>query len=168
MNRPAILARFPHVRLRHRPEPVIKPDDVARYPELADDIAFLDTEVGPTFLDSDRVALEKQNRYRLQQVVVLLGSALLTGLGGLQALYPDQQWPGLLVVTLGIVLTGMSQMAGELKTLDAFLTERVKAERLRAMYFRYLSRTGRYAGGDRVRVLRHAVLAVERGEEPRR
>ena len=34
------------------------------------------------------------------------------------------------------------------------------------MYFRYLSRTGRYRGDDRVTVLRRAVLAVERGEEP--
>ena len=68
---------------------------------------------------------------------------------------------------LGVLLTGVSQAAGELKTLDRFLTERVKAERLRAMYFRFLSRTGRYRGDDRVSVLRRAVLAVERGEEPK-
>ena len=99
-------------------------------------------------------------------MIILLGSALLTGLGGLQAVFPAQRWLGLVLVVLGILLTGVSQAAGELKTLDCFLTERVKAERFRAMYFRYLSRTGRYRGDDRVTVLRRAVLAVESGEEP--
>jgi hypothetical protein len=72
----------------------------------------------------------------------------------------------LAVLVLGVGLTAVSRTAGELKTLDCFLGERVKAERLRSMYFRYLSRTGRYRGDDRESVLRRAVLAVQRGEEP--
>jgi hypothetical protein len=168
MRRPAIVARFPRLRLRlpEEPEPIIPTDEAGRYPALADDIGVLDKEVGRTFAISERAARVAQNRYRRQQVVILLGSAVLSGLGGLQAVFPDHRWLGLVLVVVGVLLTGASQAAGELKTLDCFLTERVKAERFRAMYFRYLSRTGRYRGEDRVGVLRRAVLAVERGEEP--
>jgi hypothetical protein len=42
----------------------------------------------------------------------------------------------------------------------------VKAERLRALYFRYLSRTGPYAREDRELALRRAVLAIEADKEP--
>jgi hypothetical protein len=87
-------------------------------------------------------------------------------LGGLQAVMPDQRWPGLLLVVLGLVLTAIGRTAGELGTFERFLNERVKAERLRAMHFRYLSRTGRYAPPDRAVVLERAVLAVKDGEEP--
>jgi hypothetical protein len=145
---------------------VVEPEQARRYPALAGDITVLHEVVGPAFSASERAALLAQNRYRRQQVVILLGSALLTGLGGLQAIFPDQVWLSLVLAVLAVVLTGVSRAAGELKTLECFLGERVKAERLRAMYFRYLSRTGRYRTEDRVAVLRRAVLAVERGEEP--
>jgi hypothetical protein len=169
MKRPAILARFPRLwlRLPEEPGPVIPAEEAGRYPALADDLRVLDAEVRPTFAASERAALVAQNRYRRQQVIILLGSAVLSGLGGLQAVYSEHRWLGLVLVVLGILLTGVSQAAGELKTLDCFLSERVKAERLRAMHFRYLSRTGPYRGDDRVRVLRRAVLAVESGEEPK-
>ena len=88
------------------------------------------------------------------------------GLGGLQAVMPDQRWPGIVLVVLGLVLTAVGRTAGELGTFERFLDERVKAERLRAMHFRYLSRTGRYAGPDRAILLERAVLAVKDGEEP--
>jgi hypothetical protein len=92
---------------------------------------------------------------------------VLTGLGGLQAVYPDTTWPGLLLGLLGAVLAVLSNAVNELNALERFMTERVKAERLRSTYFRYLSRTGRYAGDDRVSVLRRAVLSIRAGEEPR-
>ena len=43
--------------------------------------------------ESDRAALMHQNRYRRQQVLVVIGSAVIGGLGGLQAVFPDQRWP---------------------------------------------------------------------------
>ena len=138
MRRPAILRRFPRLRApsRRSVSPVLPPDQARRFAALADDIRILDEEVGPAYAMSERAALVAQNRYRRQQVTILLGSALLTGLGGLQAVFPTQPWLGLVLVVVGILLTGVSQAAGELKTLDCFLTERVKAERLRAMSFR--------------------------------
>lgn len=147
-------------------EPVLPADTRERYPALAEDVAVLEEVVGPVFARSDRAALIAQNRYRRQQVVLAVGAVLLTGLGGLQAVLSDQRWPGLVLIVLGLALTALGQTAGELGTFERFLDERVKAERLRAMHFRYLSRTGRYAGPDRAVVLERAVLAVKNGEEP--
>jgi hypothetical protein len=72
----------------------------------------------------------------------------------------------LLLGLLGAALAVISNAVNELNALERFMTERVKAERLRSTYFRFLSRTGRYAGDDRVSVLRHAVVSVRSGEEP--
>jgi hypothetical protein len=146
--------------------PVIVPKASSDYPELAEDIAVANEVIGPAFAESDRAALREQNRYRRHQVVIILGTALLSGLGGLQAVFPEQRWPGILLVLLGLVLTFVGRAAGELGTFDTFFNERVKAERLRSAYFRYLSRTGRYRKADRTSQLRRAVVAIKKGEEP--
>jgi hypothetical protein len=161
-----LLRRFPTVRSPATSTPVLPRDVTKRYPALAEDIAVLDDVVGQAFTDSDREALRNQNSYRRQQVVLILGATLLSGLGGLQAALSDQRWPGILLAVLGLALAALGQTAGELNTFERFLSERVKTERFRAMYFRYLSRTGRYSGDDRTSVLRKAVVAVQAGEEP--
>jgi hypothetical protein len=142
-------------------------DTASRYPALAEDIAVLDQVVGPVFAAADQAALQHQDRYRVQQIGIILGATLLSGLGGLQAALPDQRWPGILLAVLGLALSALGQTAGELKTFERFLDERIKAERLRAMYFRYLSRTGRYATAEHQAVLKRAVYSVKAGEEPR-
>jgi hypothetical protein len=133
---------------------------------LVEDIALADDLVSAAFEEADRAALVHQNRYRRQQVVIILGTALLSGLGGLQAVLPDQRWPGVVLIVLGLVLTFVGRTAGELGTFERFLDERIKAERLRSAYFRYLSRTGRYKKADRASQLRRAVVAIKKGEEP--
>jgi hypothetical protein len=155
------------VRSRAVSDPVLPEDTATHYPALAEDVAVLDRVVGPAFTDSDTAALRYQNRYRRQQVGVILGAVLLSGLGGLQAALPDQRWPGIVLAVLGLALATVGQAAGELKTFERFLDERVKAERLRATYFRYLARTGRYNTPKRAEVLRRAVASVKAGEEPR-
>jgi hypothetical protein len=165
-KRPVMFRRLNLRRPPDRSAPVIPQEAVDEFPALAEDARLLDQVVGPEFHDADRAALLHQHRYRRQQVLILLGSTLLTGLGGLQAVVPGQQWPGLLLFLLGLAVTWLSTIAGELKPLDDYLTARTKAERLRAMYFRYLSRTGRYAVADPESVLRRAVLSVREGEEP--
>jgi uncharacterized protein DUF4231 len=166
MKRPALLVRFPSIWKKPVSHPVLPPGATADYPTLAEDIARLGEIVGEPFAESDRAALEHQNRFRRQQVIILLGTAVLSGLGGLQAVFPAQRWPGLLLVALGLVLTAVAMTARQLGTLELFLTERVKAERLRSAYFRYLSRTGRYVGSDRQLALRRAVVLIKKGEEP--
>lgn len=166
MKRPALLARFPSIWKKPVSHPAISPDAATTYPALANDIAVANEVVGEPFAESDRAALVHQNRFRRQQVILILGTAVLSGLGGLQAVFPDQRWPGILLVLLGLVLTFAGRAAGELGTLEAFLNERVKAERLRSAQFRFLSRTGSYRGADRELVLRRAVVAIKAGEEP--
>lgn len=166
-RRPVMLRRFPFGRPPDGSDPVIPPEAAAAYPALADDIRLLDEVVGPDFHRADRAALLHQYRYRRQQILILLGSTLLTGLGGLQAVVPGQTWPGLLLLLLGSAVTWLSTTAGELKPLNDYLSERTKAERFRAMYFRFLSRPSRYSVAAPETVLRRAVLSVRNGEEPR-
>jgi hypothetical protein len=137
------------------------------YPALAADLAVIDREVRPAFEHCDRAALRSQHLYRRQQVLILLGSAMVVGLGGLQAALPDHRWPGVALAMLGTALGLMSRSARDRDRLDEYLSERVKAERLRSQCFRYLSRTGRYASADRDVALRRAVVAVLHGREPR-
>ena len=167
MKRPALLVRFPTLRRRFASHPIVAPDGAARFPELAEDTAVADQVIGPVFAECDRAALREQNRYRRQQVVIIFGTALVSGLGGLQAVFPDQRWPGVLLVVLGLLLAFVGQVAGELKASDTFLEERVKAERLRSTFFRYLARTGRYPrAADRTSRLKRAVVQIKRGQEP--
>jgi len=146
--------------------PVIPDDKRASYPSLTPDFQALDRDVTPAFAEADLAALRHQNGYRRQQLIILLGSAALTGLGALQALFPDQRWPGLLLAVLGVLLAATGRAARELDALKRYMDERAKAERLRALHFRFLSRTGPYAGTDREANLRRAVVAIRFGKEP--
>ncbi|GLY00315.1 MULTISPECIES: DUF4231 domain-containing protein [Actinoplanes] len=162
----ALFARFP--RLFHRPQhrPVIPPGTAERHPVLAGDLADLESLVTPVFTDYDQRAQHEQNTYRRQQLLILCGAAAITVLGGVQALFPGQRWPGLLLTVAGVLLATSSQWARERASLQDYLDFRVRAERLRALYFRYLTRVGPYSGPDRRRALRRAVLAVRTGKEP--
>jgi hypothetical protein len=162
-----LFARLPSLRSPRKSESVIPPGARESYPALADDLELLDTVVLPAFQESDLAALRHQNSYRRQQVTILVGSVVASGLGGLQALLTDQAWPGVLLALLGVALAASSHATSELGTQNDYLAERAKAERLRATYFRFLSRTGRYAGADRNTVLRRAVVAIKAGREPR-
>lgn len=166
MGRPAILRRFPSWRAPRQSWPVIPAERRSDYPSLADDIDALDKYVAAPFRQADLAALGHQNRFRRVQVVVLFGSALMSGFGGLQAVFPEQRWPGVLLAVLGLLLGLANRLGGEQNALSDFLTERVKAERLRALHFRFLARAGRFAEAGREAALRRAVLAIDEGREP--
>ncbi|GAA3260845.1 hypothetical protein GCM10020216_101030 [Nonomuraea helvata] len=164
--RPPLLVRFPTLRAPATSRSVIPARKQDAYPGLAADFEVLDREVTPVFARYDGAALRDQNRYRRQQVLILLGSALIAGLGGVQAVLPDHRWPAVLLTVIGVALAASTKYARESETLDGYLAARAKAERLRALYFRYLCRTGPYAGEDRQLALRRAVLAIEADKEP--
>ncbi len=164
---PQLFARWPSLRAPRTSSPVVPPAAREAYPALADDIDELERVVSPAFRESDLAALRNQNRHRRQQITILLGSVIASGLGGTQALLPDQRWPGALLTLLGIALAASSRATSELGTQGAYLGERAKAERLRALYFRFLSRTGSFGGADRTMQLRRAVVAIQAGREPR-
>ena len=162
-----LFERWPSLRAPRSSEPVI-PDGMRQgYPALAADFALLDRVVGPAFHETDLAALRHQNRYRRQQLTILVGSVLASGLGGLQALFTDQRWPSAALALLGVALAASSRATSESSSQTEYLVERVKAERLRALHFRFLSRTGPYADEHRDRALRRAVVAIQAGREPR-
>jgi hypothetical protein len=163
------LALFARLSLRPgKSWPVIPETKREDYPALVEDFAVLDEVVADAFHKSDLAALRNQNRYRNQQVLVLIGSVITSGLGGLQALLVEQRWPGIVLAVLGALLAVSSRATSELGAQKDYFVERVKAERLRALHFRFLSRTGAFAGvADREKNLRRAVLDIEMGKEPR-
>jgi hypothetical protein len=163
---PPLLRRFPKLRAPADSRLVIPPEKRAAYPELADDFAVLDREVGPAFTEYDLAALRDQNAYRRQQVLILFGSALLTGLGGLQAVFPGQRWPSVVLAVLGGLLAACARAAGEQSLQRDYLEARVKAERLRGLHFLYLSRSSPYARPDRATALQRSVLAIRLGRDP--
>ncbi|MEO8828912.1 DUF4231 domain-containing protein [Lapillicoccus sp.] len=165
--RVALFKRFPTLARAGHSEPIAGADVKHQFPALADDIEFANEAVGPAFNESDLAAQRLQNQYRRQQVTIILGTALVSGLGGIQAVFPQQRWPGVLLILLGLVLSTVGRAEGELRAYENFLNERMRAERLRSAYFRYLSRTGPYVDDDRKRRLRRAVVAIQRGNEPK-
>jgi hypothetical protein len=166
-KRSDLLRRFPYWHSADFSYPVLPLDKRGSYPQLADDFATLDAEVTGYFAEYDIEALRAQNRYRRQQVLVLLGSALVTGLGGLQAVFSHSRWPGLTLAVLGVAIGGFSQAFKDLDMKTDYLDSRLKAERLRALHFLFLSRTGPYDDADRVTTLQRTVLAIRRGDEPK-
>lgn len=73
MRPPPLLARFPALRAPAASAPVIPAGRRAAYPALAADFEVLDRELTPAFERYDAEALRDQNRYRRQQVLILLG-----------------------------------------------------------------------------------------------
>jgi hypothetical protein len=166
VGRYALINRFP-LPTRHVSAPIVDPEVRARYSDLGDDFEDLDTVVAEPFEESDLEALQNQNAYRAEQVLVILGSGLVSVLGAAEAAFAGQRWWGVAVAVAGVLVAGGSQYAKERDSLNKFLSARVRAERLRGEYFWFLARIKPYDGDDRVPALRRAVARIRRGQEPR-
>jgi hypothetical protein len=163
---PTFLARLP--RLRWRPGPsdaLIRPEVRAAAPALEPEFDVLEAELEPTFYDLDEGALRAQNDFRLGQLLVILGGALATALGAVQAALGG-----------GVTEIGVAEalVAGALAAVVAYVrgrgaqreyfTGRLKAERLRGEYFFFLGRVTPYDVEDddeRRRLLRRRVAEVD-------
>lgn len=159
---------FPRVRLRSVSVPVLPPSVARDFPVLEADVRVVEEVLAEPFRVCDLRALGLQNEYRRRNVVVLVGSALLTGLGGLQAAFADRAWPGLVLGVLAAVVAGVSRAGKERDTAGQYLSLRLRAERLRALHFRFLARTGVFEVADdavRRRALERAVIDVRSGQE---
>lgn len=166
--RPALLRRVPSLRAAAQSVPVLPPDAAERHPALAEDIAVVQEHLAPAFAELDRTALQYQFRYRRQRLLVAVGAALVTGLGGLEAAFADQWWPGVVLGVLGATVVTASRIDNERTVQEDYLTARVRAERLRALHFQYLSGHAPFEGTDAERrlALRRAISAVRHGREP--
>ncbi len=134
--------------LRWQPEserPFIPPEKEADYPELAVDFALLNTELMPSFYAIDNKALEAQNQFRLEQVVLLLGSALAAVLGAVQIALINSVVPGLLETIVTILLAAITYRVRAFNAQKLYFTNRLAAEMLRSEYYLFLGHMGIYS-----------------------
>jgi hypothetical protein len=139
-DRVPVLAVWPRFRLEPTPPPPpLGNDATRRFPSLSQGIDDAQRVVYPAFAACDVAAAREQNRYRWFLVLAIIGGLLTTVFGALQAWLHSTPWPGVLVATLGAATSAVTTIARRQGSLDAFLAARVRAERLRSLYFEYLA-----------------------------
>jgi hypothetical protein len=108
-----------------------------------------------------------QNRFRLQQVIFLTGTTLIALLSVLQAVVPGP-WLGIGQAVAALTLAYVSFTTAGDDAREQATINRLRAERLRAEYFLFLGRIGKYSNvQDRVAALRKEVTAIENGRVAR-
>jgi Protein of unknown function (DUF4231) len=163
MKLPALMARFPKP-FWWRPDPdqpwprdwpVLPPDADELYPQLVPDFQIWRVELERPFrrLDHDGQLLQQQ--FWRQQVTLIAGGLLATGLGAFQAANGggNRGVAAALAVLAGL-LTGLTAQVRARRAQQGYLTARLKAERIKSEFFLFLARAGAYAGDDREQRLR--------------
>jgi hypothetical protein len=156
-----LFKRFPKL-IWHpgKPDPVISKEVQARYQALKDDFDTLDRVLVPIFQKVDEQALKFQNQFRGWQVFLILGGALATILGALQATFDSAPWPGISEAILAVILATVTSIVRQLKFQEQYFHNRLKAEVLRREYFLFLGRVAPY-DKDESRAKRLAIWAEE-------
>jgi len=153
LRRIAMFARFPRFMPRADPagdpvatllvdeedEPVALSRACGEFPALSDALAELQDVVVPLYRECDAQALLEQNRHRRQQVLLIGGGLMTTTFGLIQAVLVGQVWPGIAVASFGAATAAVASVGRQSAALDGYLTNRLRAEQLRSVYFHYLS-----------------------------
>lgn len=160
---PALLKRWPRLNSEFPAEDPVPVERQAEFPALVADFSELREILVPRLREEDRAALIEQNRHRRQQVLLMSVSAATSLAGAVQAALPGSAVPGTMTALLGIVAAGVARHIGDRKTLRKFQDSRRRAEGLRSLYFRYLTRTPPFHEGNRRAAL---IIAVADLEEP--
>ncbi len=166
MPGPTLLRRFPRLRARPAAHPIVPPARRADYPALERDFAVLDAELVPRFEALDVEAGRAQNGFRLAQLLLILGGLAATVLGAIQAVQGQGSWAGFAEAGVVAVLGAVLAISGDLRVKHDYLDSRLRAERLRAEYFLFLSRAADYSGRedhDAAKVLRRRVRSITGG-----
>jgi hypothetical protein len=133
-----------------------------RYPRLSEQIADADRLIYPFFAECDATAQVEQNRHR--RFTILAMAVLTTVFGALQAWLQTAPWPGVVVATLGAATSALTTVARRQGSLQNYLTARVRAERLRSLYFEYLASspaTDEAVRHERLRDLERQVVKLQ-------
>jgi hypothetical protein len=162
----AMFRRLPWLRWKLKVNQEIVPQDVqGEYPAFSQDFGFLEGELLPSFRGLDNEALRAQNQFRLEQLLLILGGALSTILGAVQATLANTVWPGIVLFVLAAALGVVAARVRQLKAQDLYFTSRLKAEMLRGEYFLYVGRIGIYSSElDRKKRLAERVAFLVAGE----
>jgi len=120
--------------------PLIATDDRGEYPALRQRLDDLDRELVPAFAELDLAALEAQRSYRRFQMVLVIGAALASFFGAVQAASGDGgRWAAAIVIGLGAVTSYAATQIRREGLPGRYLVDRAKAEELRSLYFAYLA-----------------------------
>jgi hypothetical protein len=139
-NRVALLSGAPRLRVPTDGHgPPVAADAAQRYPHLRRQLAEAAAVVVPALDECDRQALVHQNRHRWFTLLAILGGMLTTVFGAMQAWLQSAPWPGVIVVTLGAATSALVVVARRQGSLHQYLAARVRAERLRGLYFEYVA-----------------------------
>jgi hypothetical protein len=163
---PALLLHFPKFRWREKavPEDAILGDPLPETPaELAADLALLRKHLVPQFVAEDREALRAQNDHRRDQVVLIVGGVIATGLAALPG---EAQWEGWKVVAAiwTAFLAAWAARSRDLSSQERWRTSRLKAELLRGEYFLFLARARHYDNDAcRTRNLKKRIAEIRSG-----
>jgi hypothetical protein len=137
----SVLSVFPRWPFRAAiPAPLLEAAATSRYETLAPRAAEANAVIYPAFADDDAEALVEQNRFRWFQVLAIVGGLLTTVFGAAQAWLQSARWPGVVVATLAAATTALTTVARRQDARQHYLTARLRAERLRSLYFRNLTR----------------------------
>ena len=118
-------------------------DERPDFPALQERFEDLDDTLVPAFSAHDGSALDAQQSYRRFQLVLVVGAALASFFGAVQAtLGDDGRWAAIVVVVVGALTSFASSQLRREHLPARYLVERAKAEELRALYFEYLSGVG--------------------------
>ncbi len=121
------------------PAPLLGMGAAERYPQLRQRIEEADRLVFPAFAACDVEARREQNRYRWFTTLAIAGGLLTTVFGALQAWLRADPWPGVVVATLGAATSALTTVARRQGSLHNYLTARLRAERLRSLYFDHVA-----------------------------
>jgi hypothetical protein len=136
-----LLAVFPWLRFRPASaRHLLMPNAGSRYPTLQQRLTDADKVVYPAFASCDQEAQAEQNRYRWFIVLSILGGLLTTTFGAVQAWLQSVAWPGIVVATMGAATSAITTVARRQGSLDNYLAARIRAERLRSLYFEHLAK----------------------------
>ncbi len=141
-----LFRRLPKLRWQTGPDrPFIPFEERGGYPELAKDLELLDEHLMPKFYALDKKALQSQNQFWLEQLILLVGSALAAILGAIQIALINSAAPGLVETVLTILLAAITYRVRLLNAQKLYFTNRLAAETLRGEYYLFLGRIGNYA-----------------------
>ncbi|GAA1297286.1 hypothetical protein GCM10009634_53000 [Saccharothrix xinjiangensis] len=150
---------WPRPRFRPpEPHPVVDPGCVLDYPLLADAIHDADQLVAPALHECEVAALRARERARLLVALALAAGFATTVLAALQLWLRHVPWPGVLLAASGAVAAVLTVLARSGEDPDA----RVRAERLRALYFDHLAAPPAADDAEREDRARELAAAVAR------
>lgn len=166
---PALLVHFPRLRWRDISHPegmdpiLYEPFPAELESHFSGDLRVLRKYLLPEYVAEDREALRSQNEYRRDQVTLIIGGIIATGLAALPA---AARWDGWSVVAAVFTafLASWAARSRDLASQERWRTSRLKAELLRSEYFLFLGRAVPYDDDRcRTRNLKRRVAEIRSG-----